>query len=131
MRVYEAHMRVYDSIQLNTTQYNSIQLNTIQYNSIQYNTIQYNIIQYNTAFAVCKTHLPNFAQNLWSDLDSENCSEITAVTQLGLQIAEKDLKSRHGDISNLPLLSVKHVCLISQKTYGPILIPKTVLKSVL
>ena len=109
-------MRVYDSIKLNTT--------------------QYNIIQYNTAFAVCKTCLPNFAQNLWSDLDSENCSEITAVTQLGicpdlLQIAEKDLKSRHGDISNLPLLSVKHVCLISQKTYGPILIPKTVLKSVL
>ena len=131
MRVYEAHMRIYDSIQLNTTQYNSIQFNTTQYN-----TIQYNIIQYNTAFAVCKTRLPNFAQNLWSDLDSENCSEITAVTQLGicpdlLQIAEKDLKSRHGDISNLPLLSVKHVCLISQKTYGPILIPKTVLKSVL
>ena len=29
-----------------------------------------------------------------------------------------------GVISNLPLLSVKHVCLISQKTYGPILIPK-------
>ena len=59
---------------------------------------------------------------LWRNLES-------ALTFCKLQ--KKDLKSRHGDISNLPLLSVKHVCLISQKTYGPILIPKTVLKSVL
>ena len=42
-----------------------------------------------------------------------------------------DLKSGRAMVPNLPLLSVKYVCLISQETNHPILIPKTVLKSVL
>ena len=29
---------------------------------------------------LCKPRMPNFAVDLWSDLDSENCSEISAVT---------------------------------------------------
>ena len=42
-----------------------------------------------------------------------------------------DLKSARAVVPNLPPLSVKCVCLISQETNHPILIPKTVLKSVL
>ena len=33
---------------------------------------------------LCKPRMPNFAVDLWSDLDSENCSEISAVTSLGI-----------------------------------------------
>ena len=44
---------------------------------------------------------------------------------------DNDLKSGRYRVPILPLLSVKHVCPISQETNHPIMIPKIVLKSVL
>ena len=37
-------------------------------------------MQYNTAFALCKICLPNLARDELSDHDSENCSDVRAVT---------------------------------------------------
>ena len=62
--------------------YNAVQYITIpilQYNTMQYRTITLNAL-YNTAFALCKTRLPNLARDKLSDHDSENCSDVRAVT---------------------------------------------------
>ena len=72
-------------------------------------------MQYNTAFALCKICLPNLARDELSDHDSENCSDVRAVTWFRIRpgLAENCRKQsgRHV-VPNRPPLSVKYIYLI-------------------
>ena len=80
--VYNYHTEPRYAMQYCAIPYNAVQYITIpilQYNTMQYRTITLNAL-YNTAFALCKTRFPNLARDKLSDYDSENCSDVRAVT---------------------------------------------------
>ena len=135
--IFNCHTAMpYNTVNCHTMPCNTIQNPSLQHN--MYHTIPYNTIQ-------CNAILPLLSVKYVCLISQEtNClivipkSVLKSVLWRGLefafsfwQIAENNLKSEHDVVSNLPLLSVKYICLISQKTNTPILIPKTVLKSVL
>ena len=93
------------TLQYDTTQYHTIPYKTLQYHTIPYNAMQCHTIPYNTL----QYHTIPY-----------NTIQYHTTTYNIIQ-----------NHTILPLLSVKYSCIILHETNGPIMIPKTVLKSVL